>query len=87
MHNSSASYPEPSIQTTPENTESITNAVVSAVAEAKGTKPATPLYEAIDPDALDDLYQHSSPEVSFEYVGFRVTIHSDRTITVADLRK
>lgn len=85
MPRSSPSHPEPSIHTHSENTESITAAVLTAVTEATGTKPATPLYEAIDPDALEDLYQHASPKVSFEYVGYRVTIHSDRTVTVSEL--
>ncbi len=57
--------------------------MVTAVTEANGTKPATPLYEAIDPDALEALYQHGSPEVNFEYIGYHVTVHSDRTVSVA----
>ncbi|KZN22991.1 hypothetical protein A4G99_15800 [Haladaptatus sp. R4] len=57
--------------------------MVTAVTEANGTKPATLLYEVIDPDALEDLYQHGSPEVSFEYIGYHVTIHSDRTVSVS----
>jgi len=83
MDNTSLSQPEPSIRTTRPDIESITAAVVTAVTEANGTEPATPLYEAIDPGALEDLYQHSSPEVSFEYIGYRVTIHSDRTVSVS----
>ena len=62
MPTSSPSHPEPSIRTTPTDTESITAAVLTAVTEASGTNPATPLYEAIDPDALEDLYQHASPK-------------------------
>ena len=85
MDNASSSQPEPSIRTTPTDTTSITADVVTAVTEANGTKPTTPLYEAIDPDALEDLYQHASPEVSFEYIGYHVTIHPDRTVTVSEL--
>lgn len=77
--------PGPSIRTTIEDTESITAAVVTAVTEANGRKPATPLYKAIDTDALEELYQHGSPEVSFEYIGQRVTVHPDRTVSVSDL--
>ncbi|SIR92329.1 hypothetical protein SAMN05421858_4560 [Haladaptatus litoreus] len=84
MLNSSPSQPEPSIRTTSANTESITAAVVTAVTDAMGAKPTTPLYEAIDPDALESLYQHASPKVSFEYAGQTVTIHPDRTVTVSD---
>ncbi|WP_435158451.1 HalOD1 output domain-containing protein [Haladaptatus sp. DFWS20] len=39
----------------------------------------------IDPDALEALYQHTSPEVSFEYAGHHITIHSDQTVTVSEL--
>ncbi|MFH5802044.1 HalOD1 output domain-containing protein [Haladaptatus sp. CMAA 1911] len=85
MENTSSSQPEPSIRTTPTDTESITAAVVTAVTEANGTKPATPLYEVIDPDALEALYQHGSPEVSFEYMGSHVTVHSDRTVSISDV--
>ena len=75
---------DPSFQTQPATTQSITTAVVTAVTEAIGTTPATPLYEAINPDALESLYQHSSPTVRFEYAGQHVTIAPDRTITVSD---
>jgi hypothetical protein len=85
MGNSSSSKPKPSISTRVGDTESITATVVTAVTNANGTEPATPLYETIDPDALEALYQHASPEVSFEYIGYRVTIHSDRTVSVVDM--
>ncbi|WP_266083124.1 HalOD1 output domain-containing protein [Haladaptatus caseinilyticus] len=84
MPNTSPSHPEPSLHASPTDTESITAAVLTAVTEANGTKPSTLLYEAIDPDALEDLYQHGSPEVSFEYADKWVTIHPDRTITVSE---
>ncbi len=85
MPSSSPSHPEQSLQTSPADTESITVAVVTAVTEATGTKPTTPLYEFIDPDALENLYQHASPEVNFKYIGYNVTIHPDRTVTVSEL--
>ncbi|MFH5801618.1 HalOD1 output domain-containing protein [Haladaptatus sp. CMAA 1911] len=85
MSNASSSQPGPSIRTTPTDVESITATVVRAVAEANGTNPATPLYEVIDPDALEALYQHGSPKVTFEYIGYRITIHADRTVSVSEL--
>ncbi|WP_227380432.1 HalOD1 output domain-containing protein [Haladaptatus halobius] len=85
MVTSSSSQPEPLIRTTAADAESIVSAIVSAVTEVNDAKPATPLYEAINPDALESLFQHSSPKVSFEYIGYRVTIHPDRTISVADV--
>jgi len=59
--------------------------VITAVTEANDETPAMPLYEVINPDALEDLYQHGSPEVNFEYAGYSVTIHADRTVTVSEL--
>lgn len=85
MHDSPQSKAEPSIRTESETTESLTATVVRAVAEAKDAEPATPLYEAINPDALEDLYRRGSPEIRFEYVGYSVTIHSDRSVTVSEL--
>ncbi|WP_227357523.1 HalOD1 output domain-containing protein [Haladaptatus salinisoli] len=85
MPSSSDLKAKASIHTTSTGTESITSTVVMAVTEANGTKPATPLYEAIDPDALEALYQHGSPEVRFEYIGYSITIHPDRTISVTEI--
>ncbi|RBI60140.1 hypothetical protein DMJ13_20535 [halophilic archaeon] len=58
--------------------------MVTTVAQVNGRKPATPLYEVIDPDALEDLYHHSPLQVSFEYCGYQVTIHPDQTVTVTE---
>jgi hypothetical protein len=85
MFNSSSLQAEPSIRAESETTESITAAVVRAVTEANGTMPATPLYDVINPDALEDLYRNGSPEVRFEYAGNSVTIRSDRSVAVSEL--
>ncbi|RBI58768.1 hypothetical protein DMJ13_25550 [halophilic archaeon] len=61
--------------------------MVEAVAQAKGTKPATPLYDMINPDALQALYEQAAPKVSFDYVGYKVTIYPDQTISVSDPEK
>ncbi len=43
-----------------ENTDSISASVVDALADANDVDPLEldPLYEAIDPDALDSLFSH-----------------------------
>lgn len=74
----------------------VSTAVVEAVAEADGRSPlevSPPLYSAIDPDALDQLFAASganagpelrfdddwSPtELSFAYAGYEVTVTSTR---------
>lgn len=44
-----------------------------------------PLYDAIDPDALDSLFVSDDPgvNVSFTTNGYRVTVHSGPEITVS----
>lgn len=42
-----------------------------------------PLYEAIDPEALDSAIETmSNGEVSFDYVGYEVTINSNGEISL-----
>ena len=63
-------------------------AVVSAVAEASGVDmfELPPLYEAINPDALNELFtSRSEPavgEVSFQYAGYDVTVHGSGVVRV-----
>jgi hypothetical protein len=54
-------------------------AVVEAVASAEGLDPLelpVPLYDAIDPDALDALFQDDDTDgrVEFSYYGYDVTV-------------
>ncbi|AFZ72686.1 HalOD1 output domain-containing protein [Natronobacterium gregoryi] len=62
-------------------------AIVDAVASVTGKDPLemTPLYEAIDPDALDALFDQrqagdETHELWFTYDGFDVGVHSDGEI-------
>jgi hypothetical protein len=83
-----------SVVSVPEG-ESLAGGVVRATSDATG-RPAVsvdgtereldPLYEAIDPDALDDLFDRpaSGPadRITFEYAGCTVTVGSDRRVVV-----
>lgn len=67
--------------------ERLSEAVISAVATAEDSDPMAldpPLYDAIDPDALDALFQ--SPRVAgrmaFRYHGRTVTVHANRRVVV-----
>lgn len=70
--------------------ESMSETVVNAVADAKGVDPLDldPLYDAIDPDALDRLFSTSpgasaSPtELRFEMSGCVVVVREGGTVTV-----
>lgn len=59
--------------------------VVERVSEAAGIDPLTlpPLYDAIEPDALDALIGSMvQGSISFEYAGHQVAVDSHGTITV-----
>lgn len=69
--------------------------VIEAVAAVTGTDPRrlTPLYDVIDPEALDALFlaDDSQPResiggtVTFQFEGCEVTVHADgRTVVASD---
>lgn len=74
--------------------EATSTAVVEAIAEREGVDPADlelPLYEAIDPDALDALFsppggnrEPVSGRISFVYGGYNVEVAGDGEVTVTD---
>lgn len=59
-------------------------AIVEAVLELEGKEPeeVTPLYDVLDPDALDSLFDERGERgaslcVSFVYEGYSVQVHDD----------
>ena len=73
--------------------DTLCSRIVTAVADETGIEPASlpPLYEAIDPEALEALYDHSSgpragersePTVQFRYAGRVVIVWSATDIEV-----
>lgn len=70
--------------------ESPSTAVFSAIAEQEDRSPVelTPLATVIDPDALDNLLatDTETPQVSFEYCGYTVTVTSE-TVQLQKLDK
>ena len=64
---------------------SLSTAVVDAVTAETGTDATTlpPLYDVIDPDALDALFQgRDGGAVSFDYAGDAVTVRAGTTISL-----
>lgn len=54
--------------------------VIECVSEADGRDPndRPPLHEAIDPEALDDLFRgRSGGEVTFTYQDYEITVDGD----------
>ncbi|WP_458187725.1 HalOD1 output domain-containing protein [Haladaptatus sp. NG-WS-4] len=68
--------------------EQFSEAVVRTVATAMGDEPTTldPLYESVNPDALDALFRPDSHTaradntVQFDYAGFTVVVRETGTI-------
>jgi len=62
---------------------SLSEAVLAAVAEREGISQSelpTPLYDAVNPEALDDLFRDSPGHVTFEYAGYLVTVDSSGSV-------
>ncbi|WP_246981979.1 HalOD1 output domain-containing protein [Halorientalis marina] len=97
MSKRSGSMPEQSSVTTYQvgPAESYTEAIVAAVADVsdRNTSPLQDgahldsLYESIDPDALEALFERSATDspvtATFSYSGYRVTVDATGFITIA----
>ncbi|WP_226482068.1 HalOD1 output domain-containing protein [Natrinema amylolyticum] len=69
------------------HSDSISLRVVEALADATDTETyeLEPLYNVVDPEALDQLFRSDSSaavSVEFEYDGLLVGVRSDGTVTV-----
>lgn len=67
-------------------TESTSMRVIDAIAAEAGVDPLDleiPLFEAINPEALDRLFRNDVDcTVTFDYADYGVTVSSDGTVTV-----
>ena len=58
--------------------------VIECVSKVHGDDPEAqpPLHEAIDPDALNNLFRdRNSGEVTFTYLDYEITVNGDAVIT------
>lgn len=71
--------------------QQLTVELLEAIAEREDADPAAltpPLYEAIDPTALEQLFAATATDddrrgrVEFSYRGYRIEIHFDETRTI-----
>lgn len=63
----------------------ISELVIQAVADAEECDPsmiAPPLYDVIDPDALDVIYARSSPRIEFDYADYHIEITPARRVNL-----
>lgn len=68
------------------NTDSVSRAVVSVVADRSGVDPTElpPLHGAVDPEALDSLFAGDvGGRAEFRYNGFDVVVHGDGRVAVS----
>ncbi|NHN47557.1 hypothetical protein G9464_08100 [Halostella sp. JP-L12] len=74
-------------------TESVTEAVVAAIADELDADPLAidPLHDAVDPDALEALFENTDTaarrggEVSFESNGCRITVSATGDVSARAL--
>ena len=68
----------------------VSETVVDAISAAARVDPTTmpPLYETVDPDALDALFRTDAPgvSISFDYDGFTVEVEGAGTVRVVARR-
>lgn len=68
--------------------ESLSVAIIEAVAAQEGVDPTElpePLYESIHTDALDQLFDSVSGQVTFEYFGYEVTVYNTGDVELNSL--
>ncbi|MFC6824061.1 HalOD1 output domain-containing protein [Halopelagius fulvigenes] len=68
--------------------DSVTERILISVADREGTDVLSmpPLYESVDPDALEQLVAFGGvAEISFTYLGYDVTVDGDGNVRVRKL--
>ena len=77
----------PGAPSDPGDAESVSELIVHEIAEREGIEPwevAEPLYYAINPEAVENLFRGSSGRVTFEYMGYLVTVTHEHEVIVTD---
>lgn len=70
-------------------TASVTERVLASVADSERADILSlpPLYDAVDPDALEQLVEHGGvTEISFVYLGYDVRVRGDGRVRVSEIR-
>ena len=91
MNHATTALESPSVGREAQN---VSEAIVDAVADAKGVSTLDvhpPLYEAIDPDALDEIVgsmprsgSASAGHVAFPYSGYEVVVSASGEVSVTE---
>lgn len=77
------------VQTVKTDSQSVSQAVIDAIAAVEGTRPtelAPPLYDVVDPEALDKVFdgKASLGKVVFNYNSYEVRVDADGHVAVKD---
>ena len=77
------------IQTIETDSRSVSQTVIDAVAAAEGTPPTEltpPLYDVIDPEALDKVFagKASLGKLVFNYNSYEINVEADGYVAVKD---
>lgn len=70
--------------------DQLATVVVTAIADQEGIDPTDldpPLYEVVDPEALNRLFADTTGRVSFEYHGYLVTVDAEGSVTLTDAHR
>lgn len=71
----------------PDGAESVCERIVYEIADREGVDPqeiSVPLYDAVNPDAVDSLFRGSPGRLTFTYMGYIVTVTHRHEVTVID---
>ena len=77
------------IQTVEADTQSVSRAVIDAVAAVEDTPPTEltpPLYDVVDPEALDNVFAGKATlgKVVFNYNSYEISVDADGYVAVKD---
>lgn len=76
------------------HSKSLTERIIEAVADAADTSPheLPPLYEVVDPEALNHLFAsnyegetRAAGQVTLVYAGYEIVVHSSGDVTISPL--
>lgn len=77
------------LESAPSGTYTVSERVIQAIADREAVSPldiSPPLFDAIDPDALDRLYDgRTGVTTEFRYTGYRVTVRPSGRIELTPL--
>lgn len=66
----------------------IVETIINKVSELEGLEPLDlekPLYEVIDPECLESITEHDSVTVTFNYLGYRISV-TDEEVQVSPIQ-